>query len=217
MENNKKKTICRLSTFGAIGFIIGLIIGITVIVILAITNLINIKNAESILITIVGAIMGAIGGIALGLALKDKRKLLNLLLYGAIGFAIGSVILNPITYAISDNIRLKIGDKIGYPIVGAIGGAILGLIGGFSLGLALKEKKTIVYSSFAGAVGFAIYFAILNATIVFIEDYIESGFKFTTSSNIMFIVSTAIAVIGLAIPGVILGSAIAIAIAKEKK
>jgi len=211
MENNKKKIICRLSIFSAIGFIIGLIVGFTIMI--AIDHLVKIKE-EFIVLAIVGAVMGAIGGAALGLALRDKRKLLNLLSYGAIGFAIGGAIINPITYAISDSIRFKIGDKIGYPIVGTISGAILGLIGGFSFGLALRSKKAIIYSSFAGAVGFAIWFTIFTAAITFFGDYIESGYKFIINTNILIIIITAI---GLAIAGVILGSAIGLAIAEEKK
>lgn len=80
-----KKNILYLSLAGTIGFAVGSIFYITIIKLISDTN--------AFLAIILGSsIAGAIGSTAIGLALKDKKKILYLSLAGAIGFAIAGII-----------------------------------------------------------------------------------------------------------------------------
>jgi hypothetical protein len=96
MENIKPKINWRIPLYGAIGFIIGEIIVDLIDLFLTISRIIvpTIELSIEYIITMVimSAIKGSIGSAALGLALKDKKKILYLSLAGAIGFAIAGII-----------------------------------------------------------------------------------------------------------------------------
>lgn len=120
MENIKPKINWRIPLYGAIGFIIGEIIVDLISLFLEISritvNTIELSMKYIITSVITSAIKGFIGSTALGLALKDKKKILYLALAGAIGFAIAGII------------RCTIGmGVIGLIVRNAIVGILLGL------------------------------------------------------------------------------------------
>jgi hypothetical protein len=159
MENIKPKINWRILLYGAIGFIMGEIIVclIDLFLMLSRTTIPTIEPSIKDIITsvIMSAVKGSIGSAALGLALKDKKKILYLSLAGAIGFAIGAIFYITIIKLISNtNAFLAI----------VLGSSIAGAIGSAALGLALKDKKKILYLSLAGAIGFAIA-GIIRCTI----------------------------------------------------
>jgi len=159
MENIKPKINWRIPLYGAIGFIIGEIIVDLISLFLEISritvNTIELSMKYIITSVITSAIKGFIGSTALGLALKDKKKILYLALAGAIGFAIGAIFYITIIKLISNtNAFLAI----------VLGSSIAGAIGSTALGLALKDKKKILYLALAGAIGFAIA-GIIRCTI----------------------------------------------------
>ena len=92
----------------------------------------------------------------------------NLPLFGAIGFGVGFAIMCAINLTLI-NLNTNYlaspysGTKI-YPTVGIVRGLIVGAIGGAALGLGFKNKKKTLYLSCAGAIGFAIGFALVIYT-----------------------------------------------------
>ncbi len=96
--------------------------------------------------------------------MKTKEPKLNwkLPLSGAVGFGVGFIIGNNIAESIIYSVPTS-WNVIVYAFWSVIVGAIMGTIGGASLGFALKEKKKTLYLSCAGAIGFAIGYAIFSA------------------------------------------------------
>ncbi len=179
MQNKESKFNWKLPLFGAVGFGVGIIIG-GIIAYSLFKNFIVLNAMPS-------SIMGAIGGAALGLALKDKKKVLYLACAGAIGFAIG--------------------EAIGLTFKGAMPYSIIGAIGGAALGLALKDKKKVLYLACAGAIGFAVSH-VINATVQF-----QIGYTTEFWEVIMVIIT---GILGYAIAGFTLGLTLAYLEKKEK-
>ena len=84
---------------------------------------------------------GAVGGAALGLALKDWGRTVNLAVLGALGMTVGAIA------------GLVVGSFLSYASMGPIA-ATVGAVVGASLGAALSDWRTIVALAAAGAVGF---------------------------------------------------------------
>ncbi|ODS36949.1 hypothetical protein BEH94_03990 [Candidatus Altiarchaeales archaeon WOR_SM1_SCG] len=105
------------------------------------------------------------------LGLRDIKKLLLLLFLGSIG-VFGGLMAGFVTA--NKPLLIEIGlftsqlagspvfNFIGFATVNAIVGAVVGAIVGASLGLMFKDKKKILYLSFAGASGFGIGSAIIS-------------------------------------------------------
>ncbi len=129
MQNKESKFNWKLPLFGAVGFGVGIIIG-GIIAYSLFKNFIVLNAMPS-------SIMGAIGGAALGLALKDKKKVLYLACAGAIGFAVSHVINATVQFQIG--YTTEFWEVIMVIITGILGYAIAG----FTLGLTLAylEKK----------------------------------------------------------------------------
>ena len=84
---------------------------------------------------------GSVGGAALGFALKDWRRTVNLALLGALGMTVGAIA------------GLVVGSFFSYASMGPIA-ATVGAVVGASLGAALSDWRTILALAVAGAVGF---------------------------------------------------------------
>jgi hypothetical protein len=114
-----KRRILALSILGAVGVIIGSIIGIVI----AFSDVLFLEvDIGELFPNIPFSItLGAFLGAALGLVLKDKVKIAGLALTGALGGAIGALILSATTINLSLQIFLQ----------GIIGGAFLGASLGF--------------------------------------------------------------------------------------
>jgi hypothetical protein len=109
LEDRKK--IFYLSVACAVGFALGLVIGLAAVYLTKFSDILG------------SFIMGAFGGAAIGIALKDKKKIIYLSLAGAAGFCIGFLIADLILYPVTD----LIGNLIAGAGIGAVGGWMLGL------------------------------------------------------------------------------------------
>ncbi|ODS42091.1 MAG: hypothetical protein MSIBF_01750 [Candidatus Altiarchaeales archaeon IMC4] len=160
----KKPFNWRLPLYGAIGGAIWS--GILGVIVFIIAMWIKMGVWGAVLFGILFPIWGAIGGAVLGLALKDKRKILYLSCAGGIGFIIAEVlgvmvggiitysIMGPIVMAFGGVIVNILGATTGYNLKGFEEAAsivvfqcvLLGAIGGFALGLTLayltREETT---------------------------------------------------------------------------
>lgn len=89
-------------------------------------------------------VVGAVGGAALGLALRDRRRLVVLALAGALGMFLGLLAV------------LTLGSFVNYStvVIGPVFGAVLGA----SLGVAFLDARRVLILTLAGAVGFGIGF-----------------------------------------------------------
>ena len=178
--------------WGVIGFVVAFVIGGSIGFISAVTDDTYGYSTEYVLG--VGTGFG-IAGAVLGVALKNKKKVLYLAFAGAVGFAIGGAV------------GFAIGRAIWYAIGGiwyVIGGAIWYVIGGAALGLALKDKKMVLYLAGAGAIGYAISFATWFAYATwydFVSDLL--GYVVGGDNIAGAITSVIIGAIGLEIPGVL--------------
>lgn len=146
----KNKFNWRFSLFGAIG--IGVVASLAY-------WLLDLKllqiNPKFFYMGGIGIIIGATEGVALGLALRDIRKILYLAFIGAVGFGIGNFIGSycSVLFRYIPLFPLAVVLKIVFEIV------ITGAIGSVALGLALlKNKRKIIYLAFAGAIGIGIGF-----------------------------------------------------------
>lgn len=116
-------SVVRFTIFGAVGFGIG-------------------PALAGALLGVVGLpLTGTVGGAALGLALKDWGRTVNLALLGALGMTVGLIA------------GLVVGSFFSYASMGPIA-ATVGAVVGASLGAALSDWRTIVALAAAGAVGF---------------------------------------------------------------
>ena len=133
--------VLRFGLFGAIGFGISFIIFTSPLV----TRFFFIMPLQPFFMTV-------IGGASLGLALRDKNKVVTLALASGFGFLIG--------YYISGWVVLDYLDLIWYPYGLFIIMAISGTICGSLMGLALKNRKAVLILGVAGFLGFSIGFLI---------------------------------------------------------
>ena len=87
-------------------------------------------------------LVGALGGAALGLALRDWRRVVILALLGALGLTVGVMA------------GLILGSFFNYPEVPIT--VMVGAVVGTSLGVAFLDWRTILALAVAGAVGFGV-------------------------------------------------------------
>lgn len=130
--SQETKKIAKFALFGAIGFGVGALFLLT---------------------------MGITGGAALGLALKNRRKVIVLALVGGIGFLFGLWVG---VYVWEQAVALWEPFKTvwGY----AIYGGTIGAIEGAALGLVMGGRRKIIVLAIAGALGFGIGIIIAPST-----------------------------------------------------
>lgn len=171
-QKRKLELNWKLPWYGAIGF--GLGFGATSGIMRTIFNLVQISvNAifnENPDVNPTGAIfrgliIGVAGGTALGMAFKDKFRIVNFSICGAIGFITAFILLISFGRDISYDIGGAALDMMHLPydpgVAAGIGeGFIVGGIGGLALGLASTKGKLITSAllSISGAVWFALAF-----------------------------------------------------------
>ncbi|ODS39721.1 MAG: hypothetical protein A7315_10645 [Candidatus Altiarchaeales archaeon WOR_SM1_79] len=186
MQNKESKFNWKLPLYGAVGFSAGgSICG-------AFENAVRGDILPAALGVIGFAILGAIGGAVLGLALKDKKNALYLSCAGAAGFAAGGVIKFTAWFFIILGIGIVIGLASGFntkstlvgiivnAALGGVFGLLIGGMGGAALGLALKDKKSALFLSCAGAVGFA-----LGGAIGFAVGYASQNMSYIITHTVM--------------------------------
>jgi hypothetical protein len=129
-------SVMRFVLFGALGFGIGGAIGGPLIMFLPglVPGLVGLP-----LTLFVG---GSVGGAALGLALRDWRRVVILALLGALGLTVGVMA------------GLILGSFFNYPEVPIT--VMVGAVVGASLGVAFLDWRTIVALAVAGAAGFGV-------------------------------------------------------------
>lgn len=154
----RAKSVMRLVLFGAVGFGIGLAIaGFFNSVFIAITAPMFPpgRGAEpppwwiSTTPYLSWFIAGACGGAGLGLALRDWKRVLALVVAGLLGFGMGSFLFFVIAFL------------FGLHPVGVAAG--MGLFGGVLLGLTFADWKRVALLGLAGMVGFGVGGAIATA------------------------------------------------------
>lgn len=96
---------------------------------------------------------------------QEARFNWRLPLFGAVGFGVGFALRCAIMATMYNLAQNGLADAfpgtgVG-PEVGVARGIVVGVIGGAALGLAFKDKIHAVYFSLAGAIGFAIAFALV--------------------------------------------------------
>lgn len=158
IENTiRPKFNLKLPIYGAIAFGIGFaLLGAIMITIYNVaSNSLTLNHTNKYIFTnaSIGIFGGGIGGAGLGLALKDKTRILFFILAGAIGFgiafsmviAIDSSLISEIDWAIIGFIRGSLGVfSYEYELVRGFGlGAIIGAIGGSVLGLGAPKNRVI--------------------------------------------------------------------------
>lgn len=96
---------------------------------------------------------GAIGGASLGLALRDRRKVVALALLGAAGFTVGGVVAVVLAF-----MGLLPSSESGATNAMGAGaaGILVGAMGAAALGLSLRDPRETLLLSLAGAVGFGV-------------------------------------------------------------
>jgi len=124
----RRTSLARFVLFGAAGFGIGGTIAWPI--------------GYYFLIELMIPIAGGLGGASLGLALRDRRKLVALALLGALGTFLGLLMAT------------ILGSFVNYSMM--LIGAIFGTVLGASLGLAFLDLRRIVALALAGAAGFDI-------------------------------------------------------------
>jgi hypothetical protein len=120
-----RRRVAALALFGVIGFLAGGFLGASLLAFLFFRSGGGMLQVASPGIALLD---GALGGAALGLALRDGRKIIGLALAGALGFWIGSIIANYIHYWLGFGFLLTV---IMFSLQGIIGGASLGAALGF--------------------------------------------------------------------------------------
>jgi hypothetical protein len=125
-------SVLKFVIVGAVGFGIGGAIGSPLIRFLP-------GGVALLLWLLVG---GAVGGASLGLALKDRRRIVVLALLGALGLFVGVMA------------GLILGSFFNYSTVPIA--AIVGTVVGALLGVAFRDWRTILALAVAGAVGFSV-------------------------------------------------------------
>ena len=141
---NRILEILRFGLFGVIGFGVGIFLTRQFMFSLLLTE----PLVFGISYTILGAILGAIGGLSLGLVIRDTKKAKFLVLAGAIGSVIASI-LNLYIYFYLSASALP-------PEV------ILGAVGGASFGLVFKNWKKVLIMALASGVGFYLGYYIMH-------------------------------------------------------
>ena len=96
---------------------------------------------------------GAVGGASLGLAMRDRRKIIALALLGALGFTVGSFVALIVAFVgLVPSSESGAIEGMGAGAAGVLGGAV----GGASLGLAFWDWRRISILTLAGAVGLGV-------------------------------------------------------------
>lgn len=96
---------------------------------------------------------GAIGGASLGLALRDRSKVVILALLGAVGFTVGSIAAVFLAFVG----MLPASESGATNAVGTVAaGLLVGTVGAASLGVSLRDPRKLVILTLAGAVGFGV-------------------------------------------------------------
>ncbi len=178
-QAERSKFNWMLPILGAIGFGIGFALMSGIMLTIYHHSIISISRAfsEKVDLDVIslgavrGIFIGSVGGAGLGLAHKDKSRILYLSLAGAIGFGwafvfviASDVIVSKIGWAIVD----LIGKSAGYFSYsaelsqGSGMGSVVGGIGGLVLGLALPKYRAIAsfLLSLAGILSFSFVFVI---------------------------------------------------------
>ncbi len=127
-----RTSIARFVLFGAAGFGIGGAIGMGI---------------GFFFVPMTPIALGGIGGASLGLALRDRRKLVALALLGAVGVFLGLLVAVIVYSYVGTYI-------VNYYLV--VTGPAFGVVLGASLGVAFLDLRRIVALALAGAVGFGI-------------------------------------------------------------
>ena len=95
------------------------------------------------------SLSGAFGGAALGLALKDFRRVVILAVLGAVGFFLGSFIVVGLFFSLSFM-------QVGYGLLEALCAAALGVVVGALLSLSIRRFRGTVILALMGLVAFGI-------------------------------------------------------------
>jgi len=125
LRKGRRRT-AALALFGVIGFVAGGFLGAS----LCYSFLFFRSGGGMLQVAPPGIALldGALGGAALGLALRDGRKIIDLALAGALGFWIGSLIANYLQHWLGFGFLLTV---CMFSLQGIIGGASLGAALGF--------------------------------------------------------------------------------------
>ncbi len=129
----RRTSLARFVLFGAAGFGIGGTIAWPI--------------GYYFLIELMIPIAGGLGGASLGLALRDRRKLVVLALLGALGTFLG-LLVAAILYSYVGTY------DVNYSLV--VTGPVFGTVLGASLGLAFLDLRRIVALALAGVAGFGV-------------------------------------------------------------
>ncbi len=124
----RRTSLARFVLFGAAGFGIGGTIAWPI--------------GYYFLIELMIPIAGGLGGASLGLALRDRRKLVVLALLGALGTFLGLLV------------AASLGSFVNYSMM--LIGPVFGTVLGAALGLAFLDLRRIVALALAGAAGFGV-------------------------------------------------------------
>jgi hypothetical protein len=139
----RTRSVMRFVIFGAVGFGLGgTIVG-------ALWPLAPLSFVASGLLYVLS---GALGGAALGLALKDRGKTINLALLGTLGFAIGGIVALAVAVGVVPAFA-SVSASEDYGTRGAMG-VLGGAVVGASLSLAFWDWRRTLALTLAGAVGF---------------------------------------------------------------
>ena len=128
-----RRMTAALALFGGIGFVAGGFLGAS----LCYSFLFFRSGGGMLQVAPPGIALldGALGGAALGLALRDGRKIIGLALAGALGFWLGSMIANYVHHWLGFGFLLTV---FMFSLQGIIGGASIGAVMGY-----LEKQKAM--------------------------------------------------------------------------